>query len=439
MTSRYVISIFLITSLLMTCSPKPSDTSAFVKVQGTRFVIDGKSYRFLGANLWYGANLAIFGPSGDRDRLVRELDQLTALGINNLRILGASEGFSKFNTIDPPSQPELGKYDERVLDGLDFLLAEMGKRGMVAVIFLNNYWVWSGGMAQYISWIENEQVPNPFMEQYSWDDFMKFSARFYSHKGANAYYRNYIRMLVDRTNRYTNRKYRDDPTIMAWQLANEPRPGAGDWGIDNFDCFAQWIDSTARFIKSIDPNHLVSTGNEGLGGTIWSQELCERINQFENIDYMTVHLWVLNWSWFDPLNAVETYPDAEQKALEYVQQHVDMAQKLNKPLVLEEFGIPRDDHSFNPAMTTIYRDRYFRKIFEAIYTNSEKGGPLVGSNFWSWAGEGRPHDPVLAQWQSGDPFTGDPPQEPQGRNSIFDCDDSTLSVIREYAQKMKNR
>ncbi len=111
---------------------------------------------------------------------------LAGLGIDNLRVLGASEGLGQPNTVRPPIQPELGSYDERLLDWLDFLLAEMARRDMLAVIYLNNYWEWSGGMAQYVSWRDGEPVPNPVHPEYTWDQFMNFSARFYGHAEANA-------------------------------------------------------------------------------------------------------------------------------------------------------------------------------------------------------------------------------------------------------------
>jgi mannan endo-1,4-beta-mannosidase len=40
-------------------------------------------------------------------------------------------------------------------------------------------------------------------------------------------------------------------------------------------------------------------------------------------------------------------------------------------------------------------------------------------------------------WKQGDPFTGDPPQEPQGRNSIFTSDTSTLAIIRNHANHLQ--
>lgn len=266
-------TVFLSAFLVIGCGGADvPEGQPFVRVVGNRFVKDGEPYYFLGTNLWYGCNLGALAEGGDRDRLRRELDLLQSLGIDNLRVLGASEGLTQHNTVWPPLQPEPGLYDERLLDGLDFLLAEMAKRDMVAVVYLNNYWVWSGGMSQYVSWFDSEPVPNPFLEEWSWLEFMEFSARFYTHSEANAAYRNYIQMLINRENNYTGVRYRDDPTIMAWQLGNEPRPGEGESGKLNFEVFTEWVGETAGFIRSLDPNHLISTGNEGLKGSIESAE-----------------------------------------------------------------------------------------------------------------------------------------------------------------------
>ena len=433
MKKAVLIAVVLIVLLIF--SSIRIQAQDFVKVKGKQFEIGGKRYCFLGTNLWYGCNLGSLGAGGDRERLVRELDHLKSLGISNVRVLGASEG-AQFNTVRPSLQPKPGEYDEELLKGLDFLLAELAKRGMYAVIYLNNYWVWSGGMSQYVAWGENRDVPNPFKEGNNWDEFMRYSAKFYRNKEANQQYRIYIEMLVSRINSCSGLCYRDDPAIMAWQLANEPRPGDGLWGEANFAVFREWIDETATFIKVLDPNHLVSTGNEGTAGSMWSEKLYRDIHRSENIDYMTVHLWILNWRWYDPLHARKTYPKAEKQALKYLRQHIDFADELGKPLILEEFGIPRDRHSYFPAATTKYRDRFFSQIFSTIYKNAKQSGPLTGSNFWTWSGEGLPRDPQDARWIDGDPLTGDPPQEPQGRNSVFDHDESTLKILRNFAEKM---
>jgi len=408
----------------------------FVKVKGNQFELAGKKYCYLGTNFWYGANLGAQIDGGNRERLVKELDFMKSIGITNLRVLGASEEGGQYNTVRPAIQEKPGQYNEDLLIGLDFLLSEMGKRNMHAVIFLNNYWVWSGGMSQYVSWFENEPVPNPFLEQYDWSQFMNFSARFYTNKEANQSYRDFIKSLINRKNTITNKFYKHDPAIMSWQLANEPRPGDREEGKRNYAIFSKWINETAGYIKSLDKNHLVSTGNEGTAGCIGSAKVFKEIHSYDNVDYMTFHLWILNWQWFDPLKAEETYPEAKKKAVAYVKEHIGYANEVGKPIVIEEFGIPRDMHKFSPETSTVYRDKYYDTLFNEIYKDAASGGPMVGSNFWGWGGFGNARDTEIADWKSGDDFTGDPPQEPQGRNSVFVGDSSTVEILKKYAEMM---
>ena len=58
----------------------------------------------------------------------------------------------------------------------------------------------------------------------------------------------------------------------------------------------------------------------------------------------------------------------------------------------------------------------------------------AGCNFWGWGGNARP---VHESWQPDDPYTGDPAQEPQGLNSVFDVDAGTLAVIARWAKAMQ--
>ena len=67
----------------------------------------------------------------------------------------------------------------------------------------------------------------------------------------------------------------------------------------------------------------------------------------KNVDYLTYHMWAPNWQWFNPKNAAATYDGAWKKMQDYLDWHIDTANKMGKPIVLEEFGINRDDGSFN--------------------------------------------------------------------------------------------
>ncbi|SVB38372.1 uncharacterized protein METZ01_LOCUS191226 [marine metagenome] len=402
----------------------------FVRVNGKQFEINGMPYYFVGANLWYGAHLAVTDP----ERLINELDYLQELGISNLRILGAAEGAGEFR-IRNSIQPEPGIINDEILAGLDFLLSEMAKRDMKAVVYLNNYWVWSGGMAQYVSWDTGEPYPNPHTETYHWSEFMDFSARFYSLPQAIEMSHNYIRQFIPRRNSITGILYRDDPTIMAWQLANEPRPGRRSPGYADVKGFHDWSGSTAALIKSLDPNHLVSTGSEGTIGCLDSDD-CYTDAHGVDVDYLTMHVWIKNWNWFDPQRPEETLPAAKEKVRAYLARHVAIADSLDKPLVVEEFGCPRDKESYVPDSPVSIRDDYFKFLFDLIYENASNRGPLAGSNFWAWGGYGKP-DQDRTYWGPGDDATGDPPQEPQGLYSIFASDATTLEIIQRQGQAMR--
>jgi hexosaminidase len=375
----------------------------FVAVQDGRFTLDGQPHTFSGVNFWQAMNL---GVAANQQRLLAELDHLQRLGVTNLRVMAASEGpNSEPQRMVPALMTAPGEYDPAVLDGLDFLLAEVDKRNMQAVMVLNNFWHWSGGMAQYVSWAENSAIPYPG----DWEQFQAYAARFYDCDQCQTWYRGHIETLVNRVNPYTGLAYRDDPAIFSWELANEPRRYP-----------QSWIDDTAAFIKSLDSNHLVTTGVEG--ALPWQEQDFRAAHDGPDIDYATVHIWPQNWGWYDPQQP-SSYAAAEAKALQYLREHAAVAAGLGKPLVLEEFGLARDyeplGNILDPAAPTTLRDRFFAAMFAEVNASAAASGPLAGHNLWAWSGQARP----------GDPWVGDPPHEEPGWYSVYDSDASTLALL----------
>jgi mannan endo-1,4-beta-mannosidase len=305
---------------------------------------------------------------------------------------------------------------------------------MKAVLYLNNFWQWSGGMAQYVAWIDGQPVVDPDVTG-DWDAFMDSSAAFYRKPEAQKAFRAAIQRLIQRRNSVNGKPYRDDPTIMSWQLANEPRPGSDRNSRPYFDAFVKWVDETAGFIKRLAPRQLVSTGSEGWMGTAGDRYLFRLAHESKHVDYLTFHMWAPNWGWFKPKDAAGTYESAWRKMQEYLDWHINTATELCKPIVLEEFGIHRDDGSFEPGATTVYRDRFYQAIFELIERRAGAGDAIAGSNFWAWGGAGRTKNADF-MWKPGDRFVGDPPQEPQGLYSVFDTDMSTIRIISAHARQM---
>lgn len=425
MTQRLCYIVYL---LLVMSEPMQAQVSDFVRVRGLEFHLNDRPYYFLGTNFWYGMNLAIDGAAGDRDRLIRELDRLQGLGVNNLRIMGSTEGpDTEPWRVKPSQQRAPGEYNEQVLAGLDFLLAEMKKRNMYAVVCLSNFWAWSGGMSQYVSWANDEAIPyHPPQKGGSWMRYQRFTSSFYRDKKAQEIFENHLRVLIERVNTISGLSYKDDPTIMAWQLANEPR------SFVNGRTFRKWIDKTAGLIKQLDPNHLVSLGGEGDADNYFAGASFRKDQKSKHIDYLTMHIWVQNWSWYNPHEADDSFNAAIAKAKEYIIEHVGMAKAMGKPVVLEEFGIARDLEAYESETPVKYRDNYYSRIFQEIYRLASIGEGVVGCNFWAWAGEGRPEAPG-GFWKSGHDLIGDPPHERQGWYSVYDTDESTLGVIGRFA------
>ncbi|HYA12731.1 MAG TPA: beta-mannosidase, partial [Syntrophales bacterium] len=221
---HFCIPLFLSAIIFEACATllfweKPS----YVMVDGTQFIYKGKPYYFVGANMWDGCYLGAYGRVDGRVRLINELNELKSEGITNLRVLGASEYSQAKGSLTPAIQVDPGVYDEDLLDGMDFLLARMDERSMHAVVFLNNFWEWSGGMAQYNYWARADSTDTLVGDNSN--SFLDYAASFYNNEKAQQLYLNYITYLLTRKNQYDGYYYYEEPAVMAWELANEPRPG----------------------------------------------------------------------------------------------------------------------------------------------------------------------------------------------------------------------
>jgi mannan endo-1,4-beta-mannosidase len=403
-------------------SPVPHERlPGALEVRGTRFYKDGAPFFVAGMNYWAASTLAREGDAAGWDRVRRDLDTLQSLGINVVRTMGATEGpDTEPLRIVPSIQPREGYYESAGVVGILRLAEELSRRGLHAIVMLNNFWPWSGGMAQYLAWAGEGAIPYPPpVAGGSFASYVEFTSRFYGNRRANEAYDRMIRFLVP--------QLRENPAIV-WELANEPR------GMDDTVGYRRWIDETARLIKSLAPGQLVTTGSEG--ETVWPQLAGLDVvldHHSPAIDFATFHLWAENWGWVHPQSLAEDYPAALDRARRYVAEHVARAAILGKPILFEEFGFPRDGGSFDPQAQTTLRDRYFGEMYELV-RSLIPDTPLAGILPWAWSGDVRPPRPG-GYWKPGDALTGDPPHERQGWYGIYQ-DDATAAVIREGSARI---
>jgi mannan endo-1,4-beta-mannosidase len=233
----------------------------FAKVENNHFVVNEKPYYFVGTNFWFGAILGSKGQGGDKARLIKELDFMKENGLVNLRVLIGSDGSNGIpSKVEPTLQIKAGVYNDTIFDGLDFLLSELGKRDMKAVLFFTNSWEWSGGYSQYLNWAGKGKNPVPSVD--GWPAYMDFVKQYAGCDECCQMLKNHIKHVITRTNRYTKKKYTQDPAIFSWQIGNEPRA----FSDANKPLFVAWLKDISAYIKSLDKNHMVSIGSEGQWG-----------------------------------------------------------------------------------------------------------------------------------------------------------------------------
>lgn len=410
---------------LASCATKHKD---FVTIKETKFIKNGKPYHYVGTNYWYGSLLAC--KEADQNRLIQELDDLKANGIVNLRVMIGAEGGDQDYTVREPLQPQQGVFIESRLEGLDFLLVEMQKRDLTAILYFTNNWEWSGGMAKYLEWNGYGIVPNPNIAPNTWPQFMTYTSQFHSCEPCKNALKKYVEKVITRTNTISKIKYSEDPTIMAWEVANEPRV----FTTENEQAFTNWLNDLTAYIKSLDKNHLVTTGSEGKAGSNDDLATFERTHNNPNIDYLTMHIWPKNWGWYKIEDEANSTPIAIQNTINYIEEHIKVAENLKKPIVLEEFGYPRVQESLDRKASAQYRNQFYQAVFQRLDNAIKNNEPFVALNFWGYSGFGK-NNPKNGKWNIGDDYTTDPPQEPQGLNSVFASEKSTLDIMKSFNSK----
>lgn len=423
-----VVSLAMVAQIFAAAEKKAGN--GYVSVLGTHFYLNGKPSYHVGANMWYAAILASKGKDGDRKRLRRELDELHAMGADYLRVwinFGHVETDTLSSTL-PTLWLENGEANDTLLAGLDILMKELGKREMKAVVCLSATDTWSGGPAFYIQ--EAHKSVNAQEAADSAGTQQIDASAFYEDEAAVEKYLEHVRFLVGRTNRYTRRAYKDDETLMAWEICDRMHPAADSNG---GAAFVRFIAQAARAIKQADANHLVAVGGDGIRGCNGNELIYQQIHNDPMIDYATLQLWPLEWDWVARGRVAEDLPNVFIQATEYLAQHLRMAERMDKPLVIDAFSYPRDRFFFSPSQATNCRNDFYTFVLTQLTKNAREKGALAGCYFWAWAGNGLSQN---LKWKAGC-FVGDTPDRPQGLFAVFSTDLSTKQEIQKATEELR--
>jgi mannan endo-1,4-beta-mannosidase len=198
---------------------------------------------------------------------------------------------------------------------LDRLIADADDAGIRLILPLVNYWENFGGMDQYVDWFGGGPRD-----------------RFYRDPSIRAAWQTWVQAVLTRRNTLTGRLYRDEPAILAWELANEPECNTPDGG----GVLLEWVSMTSSWMRRCDPNHLIAVGDQGYfaGGSGPLFDGSHGVDfsallRLPNIDLGTFHLYPQGWNQVDPIRF----------GLEWIDRHLQTGRDLGKPVLMEEYGM----------------------------------------------------------------------------------------------------
>jgi mannan endo-1,4-beta-mannosidase len=337
---RRKCSLVVLACAALGAAPAPAGAAParpFIKVVGTRFMEGDKPFFFV------GANLSVMHEPMARARAPQTIEAAARDGMRVARVWALGEG--EPDAADWLKQSYLFRagpkgWQETAFKQLDRVIAEAGKHGLRLVITLSNRWADYGGIPMYLRWAGQVDV-----ESYGYTD------RFFTDRQCRAWYLQHLKRVIGRTNSITGVPYRDDPTIMTWELQNEMHgtPEAAE-------ARRRWVADMAREVRKLDGNHLVTPGLLGYNLLLERREWVQ-MNQLPEVDYCDHHVY--------PQESLRT--KAFTNLTKYLDDRVQLAHYVvRKPIVFGEFG-------FLERGAAGERERFHRRFLEHLFHDGVNG------------------------------------------------------------------
>ncbi|KAF3489084.1 hypothetical protein F2Q69_00055054 [Brassica cretica] len=368
-------------------------SDGFVRTKGVQFSLNGYPYYANGFNAYWLMYVA--SDPSQRPKISAAFQEASRHGLTVARTWAFSDGGYR------PLQYSPGSYNEDMFQGLDFAIAEARRHGIKIILSFANNYVSFGGKKQYVDWARSRGRPVSSEDDFFTDFLVK------------DFYKNHIKAVLNRFNTLTKVHYRDDPTIMAWELMNEPRCPSDPTG----RTIQAWITEMAAHVKSLDRNHLLEAGLEGFYGQSSPQSKTLNPpgqfgtdfianNRIPGIDFVTVHSYPDEWF-------VDSNEQSQMEFLnKWLDAHIQDAQNvLHKPIILAEFG------KSTKKAGSAQRDAVFNTVYGKIYESAKRGGAAAGGLFWQLLGNG------MDNFQD-------------GYGIILSQSSSTVNVIAQQSRKL---
>lgn len=368
-------------------------------------MLGSDEFRFIGANIPWLLEAAASRLYAAVDSV---LDEAVELGVSVVRTWAFRDGDPSIMR-PPPLQYRPSGFTDRVFSDLDYVVWQAGRRGLKLVLPLVNYGPEGGGVAQYHRWAARggeaatyAHVESTITASYAanWAAADGGCPRFYSDPVTSDLYKFMARRIVSRVNSYTGIEYRDDPTIMMWELCNGCRCPGGDG-----DALHEWVEKMAPYVKGLAPEQLLSAGGEGLmctgpDGRCAGPAPSSRTSS-EVVTLSDVKAELASWmegqgvdfartsrvpsidvavyqaridAWVPSVASALATRETERTPLvdSWVAEHEQAARAIGKPLLLEAFGIEEADKWGQ-------RNRLFHDVLSSVTRSRQTSGSM----FWT--------------------------------------------------------
>lgn len=277
------------------------------------------------------------GDKSSLKQLKADFDRLQDLGVNvvSVSLCGQGQGDT------------LACFDEKILEGLDTILAEAERRHIYIMVCL------TAGECPYCH---------------------------ISHDAETL-------LLPQRRNTVTHKTYENSPALMAWQLSG------------NLDD----VQSLADRLKSADSHHLIaaSPGTDGFGRN--SRIVCSALLANPSVDILSLELLPTDIGWASVSALHMAMPHIYLKTEEALTTINRLNAPQVKPVILGRVGYERDKGHCHSAATTRSRDALFTFVISHLRESRTNAGALCGACFYGWdcapspdnspSGELPPHAP----------------------------------------------
>ncbi|CAK7206698.1 hypothetical protein SEUCBS139899_009502 [Sporothrix eucalyptigena] len=314
-------------------------SAAVPTTSGLRFAVNGATTYLAGSNSYW---IGFLTKNADVDVV---LDHIAASGLKVLRVWGFNDVTTKPAAGTVYYQYLSAKGSEintgaNGLQRLDYVVSAAAKRGVYLIVNFVNNWSDYGGMPAYAT------------------AFGGTKEGWYANAAAQTQYRKYIQAVVSR--------YVNETSIFAWELANEPRCKGCPT-----DTVYNWAADVSKYIKSLDPHHMVTMGDEGFGlplangtaSTAYPYTTAEGMDFARNLeiatlDFGTFHMYPKPWGMTNSFGPG------------WIQDHAAACKKAGKPCLLEEYGTDGDHCTVE-------------KTWQAASLAAANDG-MAGDLFWQW-------------------------------------------------------